>query len=366
MTHARAETLEAPRPIASTLAVAQVGLWVLLAGHLIATWGTQWDIQWHLTIGRDSFWIPPHVMTYSGVTVLVLVSFGMLAWMSARGVPETATVRVLGLTGTPGYHLAAWGIALTVAAAPIDDLWHRLFGLDVTLWSPPHLLGLLGAVVNAAACAVIARETLGHRLIGHVASLFAAALVYGSLALAAQPGVRMAYVHGGVAFFTYPILAALLAPLPLVAAARATGLRAAPALIVATVFALGIIGAEIARVGFAWLQPTSFLAEEIAKDPTSPIAVMHEIARKNGTAPRAGNVAVLLCTLLASAAMVAVDPRRRPRLATLAFGLTLFLTVTLWLARLPAYAQSLPSALDVVAGAVFTSLAALAAGTLAS
>jgi len=35
----------------------------------------------------------------------------------------------------------------------IDDLGHRLFGPDITLWSPPHLLGLLGAQVNTlAAC----------------------------------------------------------------------------------------------------------------------------------------------------------------------------------------------------------------------
>ena len=36
-------------------------------------------------------------------------------------------------------HLAWWGILITILAAPIDDLWHRLFGLDVTLRSPPHL-----------------------------------------------------------------------------------------------------------------------------------------------------------------------------------------------------------------------------------
>jgi hypothetical protein len=32
-----------------------------------------------------------------------------------------------------------------LAAAPFDDWWHRRFGRDATLWSPPHLLGVLGA-----------------------------------------------------------------------------------------------------------------------------------------------------------------------------------------------------------------------------
>jgi len=35
---------------------------------------------------------------------------------------------------------------------------HRLFGIDVTLWSPPHLLGLLGVAINTLACLLIARE----------------------------------------------------------------------------------------------------------------------------------------------------------------------------------------------------------------
>src|SRR5439155_12345107 len=101
----------------------------------------------------------PHLMTYASVAVMVGLSFGVLAWMTLRPSPGAAdVVRVLGLTGTRGFHLAAWGIALTVLAAPIDDLWHRLFGLDVTLLSPPQLLGLLGAVTNALACFRIARE----------------------------------------------------------------------------------------------------------------------------------------------------------------------------------------------------------------
>lgn len=55
----------------SALAVARAGLRTLLAAHLVTVWGTQWDVRRHLLIGRDSFWIPPHLMTYSGVTVIV-------------------------------------------------------------------------------------------------------------------------------------------------------------------------------------------------------------------------------------------------------------------------------------------------------
>jgi hypothetical protein len=98
-------------------------------------------------------------MTYSSVTAIVLVRFGVLGWMSLpRSGAALETLRIMGITGTRGYFLAAAGIALTVIAAPVDDLWHRAFGTDVTIWSPPHLLGLLGVIVSAAGCWMIAFE----------------------------------------------------------------------------------------------------------------------------------------------------------------------------------------------------------------
>src|SRR5260370_15791479 len=84
----------------------------------------------------------------------LVIEPGRRRWGTAR--PLAATN--VGLRGTRGFHLAWWGMIITILAAPIDDLWHRLFGLDVTIWSPPHLMGILGAVINAWACLVIARE----------------------------------------------------------------------------------------------------------------------------------------------------------------------------------------------------------------
>jgi hypothetical protein len=362
----RATSRAGAAPVSAAM---RAGLWLLFAAHVVTGWGTQWDIRWHLRVGRDSFWIPPHLMTYSGVTAIVLISFGVLAWTTSRalrGDRTPGTIDVVGVTGTPGYHLAAWGIALTALAAPIDDLWHRLFGLDVTLWSPPHLLGLGGGLLNAAACWVIAQEIYpaGSRA-RHVAILLAGAFVYAGFGLAVQPAIRIGFIHGGLAFFLYPMLAALLLPLALAVTARLSGLRAAPLLAVAVVVLIGIAGAVVSHVGFAWTQPVSFLAEEIAKDPTSPIAMAHEIARRNGTSPGALNPGLLGTTLLAALVMAVVDARRRPLLAALAYGLTLLAVVSLLLARTPAFAQSLPSAVDTAAALAVTALAGLASGAMA-
>jgi hypothetical protein len=352
--------------VAATLAVARAGLWTLLSAHLVTVWGTSWDIRWHLLIGRDSFWIAPHIMTYSGVATIVLVSFAVFVWTGMRGLPSASVFGVLrhiGATGSRGYHLAALAIMLTVLAAPLDELWHRLFGLDVTIWSPPHLLGLLGGILNAAACWLIACEVYPEGSLPQLAALvLAGAIVYAGIGVGLQPAVRVAYLYGGVWFFMYPMLAA---PIALVVTARVSGLGAAPALVILVVFLIAFSGAEISRVGFAWLQPESFLAEEIAKDPTSPIAVTHEIARKNGTTPGTFNPAFLVWTLLASLVMVAVDARRRPVLASVAYGLTLFVTLSIAFARLPAFTHALPSAPQVMVAALLTMLAGLAGGVLA-
>src|SRR5262245_295604 len=124
-------------------------LWALLAARLVGGWGVGWDIRWHLVIGRDSFWIAPHVMTYASAVVACGISLGVLVaetWHARGG--ATGTVTIAGLRGTRGFHLVWWGMVIVILAAPVDDLWHRLFGLDVTLWSPPHLLGLAGSQVS--------------------------------------------------------------------------------------------------------------------------------------------------------------------------------------------------------------------------
>ena len=100
-------------------------------------------------------------------------------------------------------------------------------------------------------------------------------------------------------------------------------------------------------------------------DPTLPIVIAHEIARKNGTRPGRFNPVFMVWTLLASLVMVAVDARRRPALASVAYGLTLFTAVSVAFARLPAFAESLPSVPETALAAALTVLAGLAGGVLA-
>jgi hypothetical protein len=352
---------DAVRAPVEALTLKRAVLWGLVASKVVAGWGVQWDIQWHVVIGRDSFWIPPHLMTYAGVSAAVILSFGMLALETWRG---TGTIRVLGLSGSRGFQLAAWGMAVTVLAAPIDDLWHRLFGLDVTLWSPPHLLGILGVVINGWACLIIAREVYPERSAGRLAAMImTGAGLYGSLHLVIDPTFRLAYLYGGVRFYSFAILGAFFLPLALLPMARLLKSRWSPVAALVLVALVGMFGLRLARVGFDVIRPVSVIEEEIAKDPTSPIAVANITARKNGFPPgRIGGLPLLIMGLIPVLAMSLVDPRRRPIAATVAYGLLLFIVGGWRISGLPALAPMTPGLGPTAVAFGFTVLTSIAGG----
>ena len=356
-------------PTADAQALRRAALWGMLGAKLWGGWGVTWDIQWHLLIGRDSFWIPPHLMTYSAVTLMVILSLVTLAWetrLTLGGRPAPGGVRFLGLVGTRGTHLAFWGMVITVLAAPIDDLWHRLFGLDVTLWSPPHLLGLLGSQVNSVGCLLLAVEAYpaGSRArIG--ALLLGGALFFGTFHLLLGTSILWAYERGGLAFFYYPILGALLLPMALLPVARLWPVRWSGAVTVIVAALLALAGGGVARAGFALLQPESALKEAIAQDPTSPIAKAHQMARENGgpVVTYTGRARSTLWALLPAVALGLVGADRRAVLGGFVFAL-LYAAITSWsLAQFPALRPGLPTIPQIAAGLLLV-LAAGAAGGL--
>ena len=339
----------------TTVTYRRLALWGSLAAKLVGAWGLGWDIQWHMTIGRDSFWIAPHLMIYSGVVAGLVLTWGVLAYEWLEGI-----------TPTRGFRLAALGLVLVVLAAPIDDLWHRLFGLDVTLWSPPHLLALFGSAVSTLGCLLIAIEVYPVRSwAGRAGLLLAGALLYGGIRVTLDPSWLLAYTYGGVLFHAFAMLAALILPLVLVKAARLSALRWAPVFAVILSFAVGIVGQQVARAGFELLQPVSFIGEEIAKDSSSPIAMGREIAEKNQAVPPPPWALRLALPLVPAAVMALAEPRRRPAAAAIAYGVTVFAAYTWFLSTLPAYRPLMPSGLETATALALTVAYGAAGGHVA-
>jgi hypothetical protein len=349
--------------------VKSAALWALVGAKLVGGLGLGWDIRWHLLIGRDSFWIPPHLMTYAAVAFGAVVSLGILALETRRargGRSSPDAVRVVGLVGSPGFQLAWWGMVIIIVAAPIDDFWHRLFGLDVTLWSPPHLLGMAGAQVNTLGCMLIALEVYAPGSRGRLGMLLVTGtLLFGLFQILADPSIRTAFLHGGIAFFSYAFLGALTFTFALALTARLAVSRSAPLVLAlgAVIFQLGVI--VVSTVGFAILQPVSVIQEAIASDPTSPIAVAHEISRRNGTTP-GRSMTLRLLPLLPAALMVWAGATRGWRLASLASGAGLLAVSGAVLARSPALSHARPGPVDVVLAVPLVLAAALVGGWCAA
>ena len=118
---------------------------VLVAATSVVV-GVIWDISWHRTIGRDTFWTPAHMAIYLG-GVLAGTSCGWLVLKTTfAGTPESkaGTVSFWGFRGPLGAWLAIWGAFAMITSAPFDNWWHNAYGLDVQVLSPPHVLLALG------------------------------------------------------------------------------------------------------------------------------------------------------------------------------------------------------------------------------
>lgn len=122
---------------------------VALVGFAIALFGVYWDDAWHTDRGRDDLLSAPHLALYSGVTVAVAV-VGWWGWRRR----ETGWRRVL--AGPIG--VAVTGAAVTLGSAPVDEWWHSAFGRDAVIWSPPHLVALVGTIALGTGVALVAGQ----------------------------------------------------------------------------------------------------------------------------------------------------------------------------------------------------------------
>src|SRR3954471_5158200 len=134
---------------APTVAKAHALPWFVYAVALAAACipiGALWDISWHSTIGRDSFWTPAHIMIYLGGAVPGMVCGWLVLKTSFFATDEerAASVSYLGFRGPLGAWVTIWGSLTMLVSAPFDNWWHDAYGLDVEILSPPHALLALG------------------------------------------------------------------------------------------------------------------------------------------------------------------------------------------------------------------------------
>ena len=171
-------------------------LWVSALAVTSAYVGGYWDISWHRSIGRDTFWSAPHMAIYA-CGVLAGISSGYLIFRATFGrdaALRNESVRIWGLSGPLGAFIAAWGGFAMLASAPFDNWWHDAYGLDVKIISPPHMVlaagffGIEFGTVMLLLAFMNRAEGIQRRVFGR---LF---LYVGGMALAESLLVKMEYI----------------------------------------------------------------------------------------------------------------------------------------------------------------------------
>jgi len=128
---------------------------------IVALIGMYWDISLHIDNGRDTGPLanPAHYLILVGLFGVLFAAVAAIALPLER--PGRMAVRI-----APDWHAPVGGVLLFFCAAfaltgfPLDDVWHRLFGQDVTLWGPTHLMLIGGASLATIAALVLSAEGL--------------------------------------------------------------------------------------------------------------------------------------------------------------------------------------------------------------
>jgi hypothetical protein len=138
---------------------------LFIATLICALFGFIWDVSLHIGKGRDPGPLanPAHYFILVGLFLLFVA--GCAAIILPYEKPGPFAVRITKDWYAPvgGFLMAGCGLyALT--GFPLDDVWHRIFGQDVTLWGPTHLMMIGGAGFSTISALLLEYE--GDRAMG--------------------------------------------------------------------------------------------------------------------------------------------------------------------------------------------------------
>lgn len=145
--------------------------YMVIVSVLTAGFGVWWDVAIHMQNGRDEGPLsnPSHYPIFFGI--LLFFSAGLVSMALAKGtaLPKRTIEIAPGMRAPLGSLIITGSGVIALLGFPLDDLWHRLFGPDVTEWGPTHVMMIGGAVtcvlgltlLHAEAAQIGARGTQG-------------------------------------------------------------------------------------------------------------------------------------------------------------------------------------------------------------
>ncbi|TAM66777.1 hypothetical protein [Mycobacterium sp.] len=224
---------------------------VFTTSIICALFGFIWDVSWHIGNGRDPGPLanPAHYFIIIGLFGVFLA--GMVSVVLPFDKPGPAAVRI-----TRNWHAPVGGVLMAgcglyaMIGFPLDDVWHRIFGQDVTLWGPTHLMMIGGACFSLFAVLMLEREgeaDEGEQVHHGVFITFLRYLSFGGMFIGLSV-YQIEYDFGVEQFrlVLQPMMIAAAAALAAVAARITMGRGAA---LIAAVFAIALRGGVAVLVG---------------------------------------------------------------------------------------------------------------------
>ena len=254
---------------AETTAAIPWYIWCATLAVTSATIGGYWDISWHSSIGRDTFWTPAH-LAIQLCGVLAGIAFGYLilhTTFSKHSPLAAASVHIFGFRAPMGAFIASWGGIAMLTSAPFDNWWHDAYGIDVKIVSPPHILLIMGVyAVVIGTLVLLAGHMNRSRAESHTAEkrliLYINGIMLVQIMILLMESTNRPYLHSARAYLTV----AALPPIVLALSSRLTGYRFAATLVtafymlfrIALILVLPLFAAE-PKLGPVYQQVTHFI-----------------------------------------------------------------------------------------------------------
>jgi MFS family permease len=342
--------------------------------------GSAWDIQWHASIGRDNLFIPPHMVAAGGFVGALGLSLAAIAyetWLDRQGAHLPGSRRFGGIMVAPVFLAVALSFLAAIFFTFLDDQWHRLYGLDSRLWSPPHLL--IGAamagvdfslLLGLAACARRLGWKLNWRSPYFWAFCLAGAFAFEAVSYWTSEAFIVAFAGGGAGLLglLWPMLMGALYALGLVLSVRLAGRYWIVLPILAVALVLQYTGTGLSAVGFKILNPVSEMEQFVRENPDSTVALVRQFAIQSGYTGLIGmqQAWVMWLSAIPLVLVAALDlwpaARRRMLAAAPVYSLGLVLFTAIWFRRTPVLADYAIGALDVLAATLIVVAGSLVLG----
>lgn len=261
------------------------GLTTLL-GALLSYFALSWDIQWHTFVGRDRTLTPPHVLLLSGIVVCGIGALVAVLvetqWVKRHPIMRQRTTMFANRFASPtGIYISGYAALNMAVAFPVDQYWHTLYGVDVAIWAPFHIMAIaglgfmaLGAVYTLVSVAKMATglHMQQEQRIAYGGAVVAMATALATLSVLSAEGIDpdKFLQLGFTAIDLFPVLQGLLLGTLLVATAYALPWRWAATSVVGVVMLFMGIHQLVVPPALTWLMQAEQLTFRTIQRSTPP------------------------------------------------------------------------------------------------